>query len=297
MPRRGRPRKRKSLFSVRNYIEYTSDSDSDVNNIHQNVSYEIKHGSLQSIATGNQHQHQHQQISVDAISVDEEQAISANDEQLQIHVDAEVEQYISTGESIPVEHDFGEYISEAEEQPIYVHGANDLEMDNNDAINIEPQLLIDDVHDIGREQISSDEEADLESINGEEEHYNDILKELKSQWLLTEIDHCVSKTASEAFWKLSLLYFSKLANAIGKKKKTPLFKSIRKNMITDLVPKVDLEIGYRNRTSGEILVVKDTTTPLKRFPLDKFEKIYEIGTMDVSSKKMRPYFVCIYIST
>ena len=35
MPRRGRPRKRpfQSLYLVRDYIEYTSDSDSDFNNI------------------------------------------------------------------------------------------------------------------------------------------------------------------------------------------------------------------------------------------------------------------------
>ena len=38
MPRRGRPRKRpfQSLYSVRDWIEYTSDSESDHHNIHQN---------------------------------------------------------------------------------------------------------------------------------------------------------------------------------------------------------------------------------------------------------------------
>ena len=47
MSKRGRPRKNKTLFTVRNWIEYTSDSDSDSNNIQQNVPYEITEGPLQ----------------------------------------------------------------------------------------------------------------------------------------------------------------------------------------------------------------------------------------------------------
>lgn len=54
MSKRGRPRKIQSVYSVQNWIEYTSDSDSDNNNVQQNRSYEIEEGSLQSIGLPHQ---------------------------------------------------------------------------------------------------------------------------------------------------------------------------------------------------------------------------------------------------
>lgn len=36
MSKRGRPRKVQSLFQVKEWIEYTSDSDSDINNVQDN---------------------------------------------------------------------------------------------------------------------------------------------------------------------------------------------------------------------------------------------------------------------
>lgn len=126
-----------------------------------------------------------------------------------------------------------------------------------------------------------DEEED-DFLNGDVQDYDTILNDLKSQWLLTEAHHSVSKSASQAFWKLGLLYFTKLHTAPGRKKKTPLFKSIRNQMHKELLPPVSLEIGYKNLTSGEIVVVNDTVTPVKRFSPNNFEKLYEVASVEVS---------------
>ena len=112
--------------------------------------------------------------------------------------------------------------------------------------------------------------------------YNTIFEKLKSDWMLTEIGHSVSKTASEAFWKLGLKYFTKLKSAPGNKK-TPMFKSIRNNIYKDMVPRIDLQIGFKDRTTGEVTVVNDTVTPMKRFSPSKYEKLFEIATIPVSA--------------
>ena len=116
------------------------------------------------------------------------------------------------------------------------------------------------------------------------ENYESILNDLKSQWLQTEVQHCVSKTASEIFWKIGLSFIPKLNTANENKKKTPQFNSIRQKMYQDLLPKVDLRIGYKNKATGEVLEVNDTITRRKQFPSNKFEKLYEIGTINVSLK-------------
>ena len=139
--------------------------------------------------------------------------------------------------------------------------------------------------------IQDDDSGDEENLEPNED-YDTVYEKLKSEWILAEIDHRVSKTASEAFWKIGLMYFPKIHAALGRRKKIPQFKSVRNKMYEDLVPPVDLEIGYKDKSTGEISVVKDSVTPLKRFPASKYEKIYEIGTLKVShqSKFLKYYF-------
>lgn len=356
MPRRGRPRKRRSLFRVQNYIEYTSDSNSDTNNV-QHVGFEVKHGSLQSLGrhaeSGKRHkndgddQPQVQQFLAGEAErgeyiyeVEGEPGESIYEGEGEIPINAEPGEYIyeeegeldndgeyiheDEGEEILVnETDVGEYIYEDEyindsilvsdEQPgvnehhrevaesvagesdgefIYEveEEAVEEELDNDGEYiheeDREPHNLPIPVADPVADELLENEDDEQHAGDGEEETYIDLLENLKSQWLLTEVHHCVSKTASEAFWKLCVLQFPKLYNAIGQKK-PPLFQSIRRQMYNDLLPKIELQIGYRNKASGEIIVVNDTVTPIKRFPSDKFDKLYEIGTLDVSKFFLR----------
>ena len=136
-----------------------------------------------------------------------------------------------------------------------------------------------------------DSTGEEEDIDEEEEDYATVLEKLKSQWLLTEIHHSVSKTASEEFWRVSLEYFHKLESSRGRKKKTSQFKSIRRHMHHNLIPQIDLEIACKNRTTGQITFVKDTVTPLKRFSPSQYEKLYEIGSVKVKINLILLHFI------
>ena len=131
---------------------------------------------------------------------------------------------------------------------------------------------------------SDDDEDEEEEEELEPCDFYSILEEYKSQWMMTELDHTVSKVATNCFWKLALKFMPKLLRAkeIQKiKRKIPKFKQIRENMYEKKTPKVDMEIGYRNRETDELTVVKDTVTPKSRFPPHQFEKCYEIATVKV----------------
>lgn len=127
-----------------------------------------------------------------------------------------------------------------------------------------------------------DSEPDPDDPNIEGEDYDTILEQLKSAWLLTEVKHKVSKTATDHFWRTALQFFPKLKSAHGDKK-TNQFKSYRKNMYEDLMPPISLEIGYKNRTTGIIEVVNETYTPIKRYPPSQYEKLFEIATVKVKT--------------
>lgn len=99
--------------------------------------------------------------------------------------------------------------------------------------------------------------------------------------MLAEVDHCVSKTASEVFWKIGLQYFHRLHTALGRKK-TSQFNSIRRQLFKDKLPNIDIETGYKEKSSGEVVVVNESITPVKQFPQSRYEKLYEIGTVQVS---------------
>ena len=103
----------------------------------------------------------------------------------------------------------------------------------------------------------------------------------RSDWLLIELNHKVSKTATDLFWKTALLYIHKLKSAPGNKA-THQFKTIRKKLYEGNIPDIHLEIGYKDRTTGKIDVVEDISTPVRQFPPSKFEKLFEIASIKVS---------------
>ena len=304
MPKRGRPRKCQSLFTVKNFIEYTSDSESDVENVQHNVNYEIQQGSLQSIGRHAELQPQlarkeqqtepmGREISLEPQQQQEqmgESIISDDDEHME-NMDGEIpngpqgpmqqqqQQDQQIGESIDTD-DEEEEISvqnpriQPQDQQQQQDNRDEYISDEDPADNAIP---VDQVLDSEDSEISDDEPQNMP----DDPNFDEVLEDLKSKWLFTENKHCVSKTASEAFWRLAAQHFPKLGTARGKKK-IPQFRTIRNQMHEDLLPTVDLEIAYRNKTTGEIEIVKDTVTPRKRFSSTNYEKIFEIGTLKVS---------------
>ena len=111
-----------------------------------------------------------------------------------------------------------------------------------------------------------------------------ILSKLAKEWIQVEINHKVSKQASDCFWNLGNKMFHNLYQARGDSgKKIPQFSSLR-NKLNKTVPRVNMDVGYTSKTTGEITVVEDVDTiPVSKFPTNEYKKIYEIASVDASS--------------
>ena len=262
MPKRGRPRKNRSLYTVKKFVEYNSDTDLDEDNVLNNVPVEIPRSRDETPHLPQEGElfNQYQEV----YSHDMEQQ---NENQLHEEQGVAQQQVEQAGEMFN-QYQENQVEEEQEGAQQQVEQAGEMYNDVHEPNNPNP--------------VFSDSDSDMEDELPDED-YTTILNKLKSEWLLTEINHSVSKTASDAFWKLGLKYFTNLSTAPGNKK-TPFFKTIRRNMYKDLLPAIDLEIGYRNRSTGEITIANETYTPMKNFPAARFEKLFEIATLKVSLK-------------
>ena len=131
---------------------------------------------------------------------------------------------------------------------------------------------------------NDDASDDEDMFNGIEGGYHTILQELLEEFLLIEITHNTSKTATNAFWRASEKGFYKLQqakNLQGITKSTPQFVHLRRKMYKDL-PKVNMEIAYENKETKEITTVNTEITPKSQFPPDQYVKLYELASVDVS---------------
>ena len=188
MSKQGRPRKRQSLFIVKDFIEYTSDSDSDANNVQHNVNYEIR-----------QTYHRSKWLRVEQLQNDDqdnpqqEQEMSA-EEQLGQEIDAEHQQ----------EQEMFEEEQHEQEMSAEDHTEGQL-TDDELPPNLEVQLHTEEQpHNLevqlpylNEQDLSDSSESD--NLDPDENDYTAIFQNLKSDWLMTEIQHCVSKTATDAF--------------------------------------------------------------------------------------------------
>lgn len=100
-----------------------------------------------------------------------------------------------------------------------------------------------------------------------------------------ELDHNVSKSATDAFWKLSCdrmpgLFRAKEIEQI--RKKVPQFTHIRRSIYDKKSPDVDLQIGYANKMTGEVTEVNSNVTPTSQYPRSDYQKVYEIASVKVN---------------
>lgn len=65
------------------------------------------------------------------------------------------------------------------------------------------------------------------------------------------------------------------------KRKIPKFTQIRRTMYKKKTPKVNLEIAFRNKENDAITTVNSTVAPKSQFPPHRFEKLYEMATVEV----------------
>ena len=113
--------------------------------------------------------------------------------------------------------------------------------------------------------------------------YRDLLSDLGKKWIEVEIDHRVSKEASNAFWCLANAMFHPMYLAKGNGgRKIPQFPQIRDSLYNDKTPRVKMEIYYKSKENGDISTVKDvSSTPVSKFPPSEYTKLYEIASVDV----------------
>ena len=136
----------------------------------------------------------------------------------------------------------------------------------------------------------SDSDDDDNSFDPMVKDFKTIFSKLKKDWLSIELDHKVSHTCSEEFWKLALKLMPPLIQSKKEqqiRRKVPQFAQIRKQMYDDLSPEVTMEVGYVEKQTGEMHIVKDDKTQTNNFPPSQFIKQYEISSVKV--KKTHSY--------
>ena len=135
----------------------------------------------------------------------------------------------------------------------------------------------------GEESDESEHELPLEN------DYVTLLENFSEKWVSMELDHTVSKIASDDFWRLACEFLPKIVYARSAQnvtRKLPQFSHIRKKLYNDNVPEVTLEIGYKNKDTDEVTVVTDTITPIKQYPPNQFEKMFEIASVKVTKNRI-----------
>lgn len=97
--------------------------------------------------------------------------------------------------------------------------------------------------------------------------------------------HRVSKEASNAFFEIGKKWFHLLIEAKEKEGKAGdilQFVHLRRLLHKKHVPRIDMEVGYVHKISGEETVVENVEhMPVSKFPPNEYLKKYEIASVKV----------------
>lgn len=137
----------------------------------------------------------------------------------------------------------------------------------------------------------NEEEFELLWSNSEDENQEEdkesfkyVLRKFSEDWIVTEVDHKVSKIGTSEFWNTARKWMFALTSAFIKEKKTkfPKFEHIRRKLVKTNVPRISMDTGYVDKNTNELIVAADTEkNPVSEFPPDKYRKVYEIASVKV----------------
>lgn len=222
------------------------------------------------------------------IITDEDEDIVMHDEneEHEVVVDNEEQQQVVDGEE-------REQISDNEEQDNHDH--DDIILQMHEQLNMfeedEEVVPIEEAYEESDDNFENDDEFEEDFWSGSEqqedkESFQYVLKKFAEDWLGTEINHKVSKIASSEFWNITRKWMTSLNSAFvkEKRKKFPKFEHIRKKLKKEKVPPISLNTGYVNKETKVLSVARETNKiPVRDFPPDKYEKVFEIASVKVQN--------------
>ena len=135
-----------------------------------------------------------------------------------------------------------------------------------------------------------DDDDPVEEFQNIEEldDYDTIFKFLTKEWMKVELNHNISKVASETLWTLAKTWFPRLFRAKEMqdiRRKTTSFVHIRRQMNIQFVPRITMKFAFENKETGVMTIVNDSeVTPKSRFPPNLFQKVWEIASIEVWKK-------------
>ena len=139
---------------------------------------------------------------------------------------------------------------------------------------------------------NSERGTDSESgINENEQNYHGLLEKLSKKWINVQLTHRVSATAANSFWKLAVESFPPLSLARQKdqvKKNVPCLIHQRRKLYKESCPVIHMTFVYLNRSTQAIENVQCKEAPTRKFPKNKYLKLYEEAHIKV-------YFYISYI--
>ena len=310
----GRKRKLGSAFRPKPWQEYHSDNENDVPDVLPNSSKipRLEHDvqeedqpgsdsisdvsmtdvSMSDVSVSDNHDNTSEISDSSNNSEHESDVRETTDQDTDFHDHVgQIEPAVSDDNDAQIEHDEdGGQIEPA------VSDDNDAQIEHDeDGGQIEPAVSDDNdaqiEHDEDGGQIEpgdllpAEEHAVDEPMAAPNESYNELLESFSREWLLIEIQHQVSKVASNEFWKSANKHLYKLLaakEAQNVTRKVPQFVQLRRKFNNVHVPEIKMEFGYRNKETGEITVVKNRlTTPINEFPPSTYKMVYEIAKIEV----------------
>ena len=139
-----------------------------------------------------------------------------------------------------------------------------------------------------------DDPSDLDSWEGEEEDeeeeeedgadndYFRLLKAITEKWVLVELNHLVSKAASNAFWELSTSLIPALFETkrrLNVKRKTPQFVHLRRKLHKRILPTINHSTAFQ--AQGSTAIIDDVKDLERRNYEESHSKIYETASVEV----------------
>ena len=127
----------------------------------------------------------------------------------------------------------------------------------------------------GEEEDGNDDEQEVEEEVGELT-YGDLLNQLSEKWLLVQLTHDVSATATNSFWDAAMKLLPDLLQqkeTTDARKKIPGFIHLRNKQFKEKCPEVHVKHVYLNKGTQEIVISNNNAD--QNYPKSHYKKLYE----------------------